>query len=97
MKLNYEEFKRYENFWKRSNILTEKQKKEIILLANKFMERVKENGDEVDDVLLLYPEDSSDFTAFRDFAYAMDAKIVPRKGGGAKITNWFLQYKVQVE
>lgn len=97
MKLDYEEFRRYQDYWKRSNILTEKQKQELISLSNKFMERVKENGDEVDDVLLFYPEDSSDFTAFRDFAYATDAKIVPRKEGGAKITSWFLQYRVQVE
>lgn len=97
MKLNYEELLNYQKFWQESQELSQQRKDGLISLSTKFMQRVKDNGDEVDEVTLLYPEDCSDFSTFSDFASVMNATVVVRAEGGAKIVRWFLNHKIDVE
>lgn len=97
MKLNKEEFARYKSYWKKNRFLTEEEKEGLISVSDLFLKRVEENGDEVDDVILLFPEDFSNLEVLRIFAGVMDAKVVVRPEGGAKVEGWFLNYQVQVE
>lgn len=90
MKLNYKELSHYQTFWQESEHLSQKQKKGLITLSNLLIKRAKENQDEVDNIVLLYPEDCSDFGIFSDFASAMSASITVREEGGAKISEWNL-------
>lgn len=97
MKLNKEEFARYQSYWKKSQFLTEEEKRGLIAVSDLFLKRVEEKGDEVEDVILLFPEDFTNLEVLREFAGAMDAKVVVRPEGGAKVEGWFLNYRVQVE
>lgn len=99
MKLNYEELLDYQKFWQESKELSQQRKDGLISLSTKFMQRVKDNGDEMDKVTLLYPEDCSDFSAFSDFADVMKAIVTVRDDGkkGAKIVGWFLHREIDVE
>lgn len=103
MKLNKEALERYQMYWKKSQFLLESEKEDLISISNVFLKRVEEKNGEVDDVVLLYPEDFESlekvpsFQAFREFAGAMDASVVVRPEGGAKAKGWFLNYQVQVE
>lgn len=73
MNLNVETLLYYQEYWKESKNLTDKQKQGYIILSNKLIERAKENNGEVDDVVLYYPEDYLDSRIFPEFAYAMNA------------------------
>lgn len=99
MKLNYEELSDYQTFWQESEHLSQRQKDGLITLSNLLMQRAKENHDEIDNVILLYPEDCSDFHTFTDFAFAMSAYVCVRDDGkkGAKMNGWTLNYEVDVE
>lgn len=97
MKLNYEELLNYQKFWQESQELSQQRKDGLISLSTKFMQRVKDNGDNVDEVTLLYPEDCPDFSTFSDFASLMDAIVTVRDEGGAKIVGWFLNREIDVE
>lgn len=97
MKLNYKELSNYQTFWKESVHLSQQRKNELIALSNLLMQQAKENQDELDDITLLYPEDCSDFDSFTDFASIMQAHIIVREEGGAKISGWGLNYEVDVE
>lgn len=97
MKLNYDEMLRYQKFWKESKNLSEKRKEALISLSNKLISKAKENGDELGNVVLLYPEDCSNFRYFMDFAFVMDACVYTRKKGGAKMCGWFQNKNVDVE
>lgn len=97
MKLNKEEFARYQEYWKKSQFLTEEEREGLISVSDLFLKRVEENGDEVDDVIILFPEDFTNLEVLRKFAGVMDAKVVVRPEGRAKVEGWFLNYRVQVE
>ncbi len=97
MKLNYGVLATYQTFWQENEHLSQKRKEGLIALLNLLSQRAKENNDEVDNITLLYPEDCSDFVTFANFAFAMDAYLTVRKEGGAKISGWTLNNKVDVE
>ncbi len=97
MKLNKREFARYQEYWKNSKFLAEREKEELISISNLFLKRVEENGDEVEEVVLLFPEDTSNLNALRRFAETMSAMVTVRTEGGAKVHGWFLNDKIQVE
>lgn len=89
MKLNYEKLSDYQKFWKDSQNLSQQKKDSLISLSSKFIQRVKDNDDELDGVMLLYPEDCLDFSVFSHFATLMKASVTVRRKGGCKIDNWF--------
>lgn len=97
MKLDYEEMVKDQKYWQKSEHLSAQQKKEYVALADKLMQRTRENGNEVDGVELWYPEDCSNWTLFTDFAVAMGARVSTKDGGGAKMTGWFLYHQLEVE
>ncbi len=96
MKLNYEELSDYQKFWKDNQNLSQQKKDSLINLSTKFMQRVKDNGDELSGVKLLYPEDCLDFSVFSHFATVMKASVTTRRNGGCKIDNWFSYSKIKV-
>jgi len=97
MQLNKREFARYQEYWKNSKLLAEREKEELISISNLFLKRVEENGDEVEEVELLFPEDTSNLNALRRFAETTSAMVTVRTEGGVKVHGWFLNDKIQVE
>lgn len=97
MKLNSKELLSYQQFWKDSKNLSQQHQIGLINLSNKLLERAKDYDGEIDNIILLYPEDCSDFSVFTDFAAIMQAYVTVRNEGGAKITGWFLNDEVDVE
>lgn len=98
MKINYKEILDYQKFWEESESLTDKQKEGYMILSNMLIERAKENNDEIDDVVLLYPEDyAEDHRIFAEFASAMAANVCVRPEGGSKMCAFGLNHEVDVE
>lgn len=98
MNLNVETLLYYQEYWKESKNLTDKQKQGYIILSNKLIERAKENNGEVDDVVLYYPEDYSDSRVFLN-AYAMNTGcfISKRTEGGLEMHDFGLICEINVE
>lgn len=98
MKLNYNEMRDYQKYWEECDSLTQKQKQGLIELSNELIKRAKENGGELDEITLLYPEDfSGSYRVFSEFADCMNARATIRKEGGAKISGWGYYHEVEVE
>ena len=97
MKLNYEGLFLYQNCWKKSKELSSERKQGLLDLSNKLMQRVKANGDELEGVVLVYPEDCADFTIFMDFASVMHATVHKKENGGLQMEGWLLHYEAEVE
>ena len=94
MKLNYNELSCYQEFWQQNEHLSKQRKDGLNSLANILKQRAKDNGDEIDNVFLLYPEDCSDFNTFLDFASIMQAYVLIKDEGGAKMEGWFYNCEV---
>lgn len=97
MKLNYEEILFYQEYWKKREEIPEEKKNKLIDLSNKLIERVKANQDELNGVVLLYPEDCTDYQVFTDFAFVMFAYIRKRQDKGLKMEGWGLNHEIDVE
>lgn len=97
MKLNYNELANYQRHWKESKHISKERATGLIELSNVFIQKVKANGDETDGVVLLYPEDCSDYEVFMDFASVMAAYVTVRKEGGLQMDGWSLNIKTAVE
>lgn len=97
MKLNYEEILYYQTFWKDNKAISCERANGLIELSNKFMQRVKDNDDEVEGVTLFYPDDCSDYNTFTDFAFAMSAYVRAKAGGGLQMSGWGLNRDVEVK
>ena len=54
MKLNYNELSCYQEFWQQNEHLSKQRKDGLNSLANILKQRAKDNGDEIDNVFLLY-------------------------------------------
>lgn len=89
MKLNYKELSRYQEFWQQSEHLSKQRKDGLNSLANILKQRAKDNDDEIDNIFLLYPEDCSDFYTFLEFSSIMQAYVLMKDEGGAKMKGWF--------
>lgn len=96
MKLNCKELSRYQEFWQQNEHLSKQHKDGLNSLANILKQRAKDNGDEIDNVFLLYPEDCSDFNTFLDFASIMQAYVLIKDEGGAKMEGWFCNCEVDL-
>lgn len=97
MKLNYEEILFYQEYWKRRKEIPEEQKNKLVDLSNKLIERAKSNQDELNGVVLLYPEDCTDYKVFTDFAFVMLAYVRKRQDNGLKMEGWGLNHELDVE
>ena len=97
MQLDYNELANYQQYWKVSKHIPCKRAAGLIELSNVFIQKVKANGDETDGVVLLYPEDCSDYEVFMDFASVMSAYVTARKEGGLQMDGWSLNHERIVE
>lgn len=97
MQLNYKEMEHYKEYWKESPYLSNEKKEALMNLSDKLISQAKSDNDQVDNVKLLYPEDCSDFSIFQDFASVMNARVIVRPGGGAKIDGIGLYTDVEPE
>lgn len=97
MKLNYSQLAFYQQYWKESKNITPEKSQGLIELANKFIVKVKANRDNVDGVVLLYPEDCSDYEVFMEFAEVVSAYVTKRKGNGLQMDGWLCNRKLDAE
>lgn len=97
MKLNYNQFEFYRQYWKESTNIPPEKSQGLIELADTFIRKVKANGDSVDSVVLLYPEDCSNYEVFTEFAEVMSAYVTKRKDNGLRMDGWFCNRKVDAE
>lgn len=97
MKLNYNQLAFYQQYWKENGNISSEKSQGLIELADIFTRKVKANGDNVDDVVLLYPEDCSNYEVFAEFAEVMSAYVTQRKGSGLQMDGWLCNRKVDVE
>lgn len=98
MKINYNEIKDYQKYWKECESLTQEQRQGLIELSNKLIERAEQNDGELDEIKLLYPEDfNGSYRVFSEFADCMCARATIREEGGAQISGWGYCYEIEVE
>lgn len=97
MKLNYNQLAFYQQCWKESENIPAEKSQGLVELADKFIWKVKANGDNVDNVVLLYPEDCSNYEVFIEFAEVMFAYVTQRKENGLQMDGWHCNRKVDVE
>ncbi len=80
MRLNYDALLNYQNYWQTSIFISPEKADKFVALSNIFMQRVTEHDGEIDDVVLLYPEDCNDRDVFMNFAEVMSAYVGSRLG-----------------
>lgn len=99
MRLNFNEMLDSQKYWKECEGLTVQQKEGYITLSKRLMKRAIDNNGEVDKVRLCYPEDYPNYAVFREFAYAVGARVLPRKKkkGGLKMCDFGSVHEVDVE
>lgn len=98
MKLNYSEIGRYRKYWKECKSITEEERQGLIELSNKLIKRARENNGELDEIVLLYPEDfTGSYRVFSQFGDCMNACTTIRKEGGAQISGWGCYHDIEVE
>lgn len=56
MKINYNEIKDYQKYWKECESLTQEQRQGLIELSNKLIERAEQNDGELDEIKLFIPK-----------------------------------------
>ena len=97
MKLNYNELINYQKHWQENEHIPTQMATRLVELTDLFIQRAKENGNNAEEIVLLYPEDCLDYEVFMEFADIMCAYVTKRKEKGLKMHGWLCNYKVGVE
>lgn len=97
MKLNYNQLAFYQIYWKKNTNILPEISTGLVALADIFMQKVKANDGNVDGVVLLYPEDCSNYSVFMEFSRVMFTYVTKRKGNGLQMAGWLLNRKIEVE
>ena len=97
MNVNYKELEFYQQYWKESWHIPTERATALTNLSNLFIEKAKANADNVDDVVLLYPEDCSDREVFMEFARLMSAFVTNRNENDLRMDGWYCNREVDVD
>lgn len=97
MKINYDQLFFYQEYWRETKEISEAMANKLIDLSTNLIAKAKANNDELDGIVLLYPEDCEDYDVFRDFAYVMLAYIFVREENGLRMEKWGLRHELEVE
>lgn len=76
MQLNYSAILLYQKMCQESTNLSDEQKKGFLDLSEKLIQRSRENPNKLEEVILLYPEDCSDFYIFSDFIMSVTSFLL---------------------